>query len=96
MKKGVDLLTTHTKERFDRPSYKTSLRLESLLLDSLMKEATELEGDISFVKEIYGDDVDTSRLASQLELFKTMSSDRNLSCFLGLQELAKSFQLARG
>ena len=51
---AIDLLTSHIKERFDQPSYKIYLRLESLLLDSLVKEVNDLENDISFVKEVYG------------------------------------------
>jgi len=87
---AIDLLTGHVKERFNQPSFKIFMKLEALLLDSLVKEMSELEKDSMIIKEIYGDDVNLDKLLTQLELFKTLAKNSDLSTFSDILGLVKT------
>ena len=75
---ALDLLIVLIKTRFDQPSFKSLLNLESFLLQSI--EGQEVDEEIiKYLSETYGDDLDVGALHAETPVLRTILSEVDVS-----------------
>ena len=77
---ALDLITTSIKSRFDQPSFKAFLKLESFLLESLSVNNVNPEL-VNFIEEMYGDDLSVASLQVETSFLRTIIGQEKVVCF---------------
>ena len=86
---ALDLLIVSIKTRFDQPSFKALLNMESFLLQSLETNRVIDEKIIQYISENYGDDLDVEGLQVETAILKTMLNDNEVTCFNDIHKCLK-------
>ena len=90
----LDTITNAIKDRFDQPSFKSYMIMESFLLKAIA--GNNVKREMEFVGEKYGDgDVNIEFLDSELEILKTIFSDTKPTCFKDIHKEINSLSEAK-
>lgn len=73
----LDLATSCITDRFDQEGYKIYSNIEQLLLKAVSNKSYEQE--LAFVKQFYQGDLDADELASQIQVFQVLYSQKATS-----------------
>ena len=77
---ALDLIISSIKSRFNQPSFKAFLNLESFLLESLSVNNVNPEL-IDFIKQTYGDDISVNSLQIETSVLKAILGEEKIACF---------------
>ena len=77
---SLDIISTSIKARFEQPSFKAFLKLESFLLKSINNDSIDEEVMV-FLKTTYSDDVNVDALQVEIAVLKAMLKDSEINCF---------------
>ena len=89
----LDLITTFIRDRFNQPGYKTLKNLEDLLLKAARNE--NYQNELDFVLRFYANDLTSSPLKTQLQLFTTTLSTYEQPTLREIVDLFKSMSPAQ-
>ena len=89
----LDLITTFIRDRFNQPCYKTLKNLDDLLLKSARNE--NYQNELDFVLKFYANDLTSSPLKTQLQLFTTTLSTYEQPTLREIVDLFKSMSPAQ-
>ncbi len=89
----LDLITTFIRDRFNQPGYKTLKNLENLLLKSARNQ--NYQNELDFVLKFYANDLASSPLKTQLQLFTTSMSAYEQPTLFDIVDLFKSMSPAQ-
>ena len=89
----LDLITTFIRDRFNQPGYKTLKNLEDLLLKAARNE--NYQNELDFVLKFYANDLTSSPLKTQLQLFTTTLSTYEQPTLREIVDLFKSMSPAQ-
>ena len=77
---ALDIITAAIKTRFEQPSFKAFLKLESFLLTSIKGDIVD-EEDLNFISETYSNDLHLPTLEVETSVLKPILEDVEVSCF---------------
>ena len=90
----LDAVIMVIKDRFDQPSFRAYMKLESFLLKVIAGSCVEKE--VEFLNEEYGDDeIDTDLLEPEGAVWKTIFSESTPTCFKDILEQIQSLSEAK-
>ncbi len=89
----LDLITTFIRDRFNQPGYKTLKNFENLLLKSARNQ--NYQNELDFVLKFYANDLASSPLKTQLQLFTTSMSAYEQPTLFDIVDLFKSMSPAQ-
>ena len=81
-------------QRFDRPSFDTNAKMESLLIKTLSsQDKTE---ELKLMEKLCNDDVNISVLNTQMEILQVLLKDGDYFCFDDIIVKLKSYPTQNG
>ena len=75
--------------RFDQPSFKAQFFLEQVLLKEIQGHDSTVE--ISEIKNIYGDDINSNSLPTELQLLKTIVKEQKPLSTCAIVKMLKNY-----
>ena len=75
---ALDLIISATGERFDLPSFKSYVHLESVMVKALKSE--NISSELAYVRRCYADNIRYEYFVPQLEVFKVLMKGKSLDC----------------
>lgn len=85
---AIDLLVSAIVERFEQPGFIAYLQLEELLLKAL--HSTDISANIKYIQDNYAEDINVQQLVPQLDIFKMLINDKQITHFHDILDAVKS------
>mgnify|MGYP001798321615 CR=1 FL=1 len=79
-------------ERFNKPSFKAYMNLESLLLGAI--NSSDTSSEISYIQDQYSDDIRMEYLIPQLDILKVLMDGEKVQCFSDILKAVKALDSA--
>ena len=77
----LDLIINSIQSRFDQPSFKVFLNLESLLIQAAAPTGNIDVPTLASLHEMYGGEIDMDALEVEVNVFRAIMSNCRVRCF---------------